>query len=227
MIEISLSKLELSDYLINQLNNHFPDSKLINSKEILKSLDLTLDRLENCLTKAQLNRYKKDGIPYFNHLFSDTYMLFLCYLGNTVWNQTHDITLASKIYYLNKIMHSFDCMYDNKIPDVFLIVHGIGTIMGKADYSNYFVIYQGCTIGASHGIYPKIGVGVSVTANSSIIGKCTIGDRATISTKTTIFQKDVPKDHTAFVNWDSGVLNLKKSNTCYAQQFFHTDLKNL
>lgn len=226
-MDISLSKLQLSNYLKSQLNNYFPDKKLIQSNEIIKSLDLTLDRLENCLSKVQHNRYKKDGKPYFNHLFSDTYMLFLCYLGNTVWNETHDVTLASKIYYLNKIMHSFDCMYDNKIPNVFLIVHGLGTIMGKADYSNYFVIYQGCTIGASHGIYPKIGVGVSVTANSSIIGKSIIGDRATISTKTTIFQKDVPKDHTAFINFDNGGLTMKKSNSCYAQQFFLTDLKNL
>jgi len=226
-MDISLSKLELSSYLKNQLNNYFPDSKPIQSTEIIKSLDLTLDRLENCLSKAQLNRYKKDGKPYFNHLFSDTYMLFLCYLGNTVWNETQDIVLASKIYYLNKTMHSFDCMYDNKIPEVFLIVHGVGTIMGKAEYGNYFVIYQGCTVGASHGIYPKIGTGVSVTANSSVIGKCIIGDRATISTRTTVFQKDVPKDYTAFVNWDNGVLEMKKSNSCYAQQFFHTDLKTL
>ena len=223
----SLSKLELSSYLINQLNNYIPDSNLIQSNEIIKSVELTLDRLENCLTKVQVNRYKKNGKPYFNHLFSDTYMLFLCYLGNTVWNETQDIVLASKIYYLNKIMHSFDCMYDNKIPEVFLIIHGVGTMMGKAEYGNYFVIYQGCTIGASHGIYPKIGNGVSVTANSSIIGKSIIGDRATISTRTTIFQKDVPSDYTAFINWDKGNLELKKSNNCYGQQFFNVDLNKV
>jgi serine O-acetyltransferase len=118
-------------------------------------------------------------------------------------------------------------MYDNKIPDVFLIVHGIGTIMGKAEYSNYFVIYQGCTIGASHGIYPKIGAGVTITANSSVIGKSIIGNRATISTRTTIFQKEVPKDYTAFIDWDKGKLQMKKSNICYAQQFFNIDLKTL
>jgi len=226
-MDISISKSQLSSYLTNQLNNYFPDSRSIHSNEIIKLLDLTLDRLENCLSNVQLNRYKKGNNPYFNHLFSDTYMLFLCYLGNTVWNETHDNVLASKIYYLNKVMHSFDCMYDNKIPDVFLIIHGVGTIMGKAEYGNYFVIYQGCTIGASHGIYPKIGVGVSVTANSSIIGKSIIGDRTTISTRTTVFQKNIPKDNTVYFNWDNGVLEMKKSKSCYAQQFFTTDLSLL
>ena len=115
-------------------------------------------------------------------------------------------------------------MYDTELPEIFLIIHGTGTMMGKAKYGNYFVIYQGCTIGASHGKYPVIGNGVSVTANASIIGKSNIGDGSTISTRTTIFQKDIKANHTALIDFETGILKLKPSKICYAQQFFNVDL---
>lgn len=226
-METSLSKSELSNYLKHQLNNNFPDTNIIDTDKISTSITVALEKLENCLSKAVLNRFQKNGTPYFDHLFSDTYMLFLCYLANTVWQETSDRVLSSKVYYLNKIMHSFDCMYDNNLPEIFLIIHGSGTMMGKADYGNYFIVYQGCTIGASHGIYPRIGNGVSLTANSSIIGKATIGHRSTISTRTTIFQKDIPEDSTAFINFDTGQVQIKPSKKCYAQQFFNVDLNTV
>ena len=106
-------------------------------------------------------------------------------------------------------MHSFDCMYDNNLPEFFLIIHGTGTMMGKAKYGNYFIIYQGCTIGANHGLYPNIGNGVTVTANVSVIGKCKIGNRSTISTRTTLFQKDVPNDSIAYLDFELGKLLIK------------------
>lgn len=223
----SLTQDALSDYVKHQLNNFFPDLNTVASAEILESVQTALDKMEHCLSKAALNRYKKDGEPYFNHLFSDSYMLFLCYLSNSVWQNTNDPALSSKVYCLNKSLHAFDCMYDNKLPDIFLIIHGFGTMMGKASYRDYFVIYQGCTIGATHGIYPTLGKGVSITANSSVIGKAVIGDFSTISTRTTIFQKNIPEKSTAFINFETGQLQVKPSKECYAQQFFNVDLNGL
>ena len=226
-METSLSKSELCDYLKYQLNNNFPDSNFIETEKIYSSVTIALEKLDNCLSKACLNRYKKNGESFFDHLFSDTYMLFLCYLANTVWQQTNDTVLSSKVYYLNKIMHAFDCMYDNHLPEIFLIIHGFGTMMGKAEYGNYFVVYQGCTIGASHGIYPKIGKGVSITSNSSVIGNSIVGNNSTISTRAIIFQKNIPENSTAYINFDTGLLEIKPSKKCYAQQFFNVDLKKL
>lgn len=223
----SLSEAELSGYIQRQLNNFFPDLQTVHSGEILESVQTALERMDHCLSKAALSRYKKEGNPYFNHLFSDSYMLFLCYLANSVWQKTNDPALSSKVYYLNKTLHAFDCMYDNKIPDIFFIVHGFGTMMGKASYQDYFVIYQGCTIGATHGVYPSFGKGVTITANASVIGNSVIGDMATVSTRTTIFQKDIPGKHTAFINFETGQLQVKPSRECYAQQFFNVDLNSL
>ncbi len=223
----SLPHDALSDYIGHQLNYFFPDLNTVGSAEILESVHTALEKMDHCLSKAALSRYLKDSEPYFNHLFSDSYMLFLCYLANTVWKKTNDPALSSKVYYLNKALHTFDCMYDNKLPEIFLIIHGFGTMMGKASYQDYFVLYQGCTIGATHGVYPTLGKGVSITANSSVIGNAVIGDFSTISTRTTIFQKNIPEQSTAFINFDTGQLQVKPSRECYAQQFFNVDLNSL
>jgi len=226
-METSLSKFELSQYLSNQLNNYFPDGNIVKPRNIVSIVELALERISICLSAFTLTRYKKDGKPYFDHLISDAYMLFLCYLANSVWHETNDSSLSSKIYYLNKAMHSFDCKYDHDLPEIFLIIHGAGTVMGKAEYGNYFVVFQGCTIGESQGHYPKIGNGVAITANSSAIGKCKIGDRATVGFRTTLMRKNVPNDHTAFMDPETGTVQVIKTLMCYAQQFFNIDLKTL
>jgi serine O-acetyltransferase len=100
-------------------------------------------------------------------------------------------------------------------------------MLGKASYADYFVALQGCTVGSQKGKYPVFGKGVSLTANSTVIGDCKIGNRCTISAGTTIFQKDIADDCTAFVNFETGKLEIKPSKECYAQQFFNIDLKSL
>jgi serine acetyltransferase len=65
---------------------------------------------------------------------------------------------------------------------------------------------------------------VALTAHSTIIGNCNIGDRVSISNNTAIFQKDIPADTVAFIDRQTGQLNLKRSDVPYAQQFFNIDL---
>jgi len=226
-METSLSKIEMAKYLSIQLNNHFPDNNKVLPQHLVALVEIAYEKLRYCLSATIFDKYRKNGKVFFDHLYSDSFMLFLCYFANTAWHETKDRSLSSKIYYLNKAMNSFDCMYDTNLPEIFLIIHGNGTIMGKAEYGNYFVIYQGCTIGASQGHYPKIGNGVSIAANCSVIGKCNIGDRSTISLRTMLMRKDIPSDHTAFLDVESGKLQILKSPTCYAQQYFNVDLKNL
>jgi serine O-acetyltransferase len=135
--------------------------------------------------------------------------------------------MANKLYYLNKTLHGLDCMYDTKLPDIFLLFHSSGTMLGKASYADYFVALQGCTVGSQKNNYPVFGKGVSLTANSSVIGKCLIGDRCTLSTRTTIFQKDMANDSIAFLDFESGKLKTKLTKECYAQQFFNIDLNKI
>ena len=223
----SLTNDELCDYISAQLNNIFPDPNVISFREESHLIQSALKRVEFCFKHVTLRHYFNGTDVIFNHLFSDHYVMFLWYLSNTVYREKGKCDLANKIYYLNKCLHGLDCMYDTQMPDIFLVFHSSGTMLGKAEYADFFIALQGCTVGSQKGNYPQFGKGVSLTANSSVIGKCTIGNRCTISTRTTIFQRDLTDDSTAFVDFDTGQLQIKPSRLCYAQTFFNADLNNL
>lgn len=223
----SLSIDELCDYTSAQLNYFFPDNTPVAlhfEKLLVKE---SLERLDHCFKHVTLKHYFNGKQTVFNHLYSDHYVMFLWYLSNTVYKHKGKCDLANKIYYLNKALHGLDCMFDTRMPDIFLVFHSSGTMLGKAEYSDFFIALQGCTVGSQKGNYPVFGKAVALTANSSVIGKCTIGDRCTISTRTTIFQKNLANDCTAFVNFEDGRLQVKPSKECYAQHFFNVDLKTI
>jgi len=223
----SLTTDELSKYVSNQINSFFPDLETVDLVIDNKFTIEALERVEFCFKHVKLKNYFNDNVVYFNHLYSDHYVMFIWYLSNTVYNYLGKCNLANKLYYLNKVLHGLDCMYDTKLPNIFLLFHSSGTMLGKAQYDDFFVALHGCTVGSQKGNYPTFGKGVSLTANSSVIGNCIIGNRCTIATRTTIFQKILENDTTAFIDFDSGAIQFKKSNKCYAQQFFNIDLNNL
>ena len=219
---LSINFDDLSCYISKQLSIFFPDKYDV-KPDIKKHLNLALSRVEYCFSKVAFNRYSNDINTFYNHLYSDHHLMLIWFISNSVWKETENINLASKLYYLNKSLHGFDCMYNTNMPDIFLIFHGVGTMLGKAEYSDYFVAFQGCTIGSHQGKYPNIGKGVALTAHSSLIGDCKIGNRVSISAYTNIFQKDIEADNTVFRD-NSGIIVNRESNICFAQQFFKTDL---
>ena len=221
---LSLSPDDISVYLCRQINNFFPDKNEVGISTLLPQIKVALKRLEYCFSKVSNSRYKNDDAPFYNHLYSDHNIVFYWFLANTIWQQTKNDLLSSKLYYLNKAMHGFECMYDTRLPDIFLVFHGVGTMLGKAAYNDYFVVMQGCTVGSHKDKYPVFGKGVSLTANSSVIGNCNIGDRCSISTGTILFEKDLKNGETAFVNKHTGLIETKVSKLSYSEQFFKSIL---
>ena len=205
----SLNKSDLREYISRQLNYFYPDNDIIDLKNYERAITLALDRLEYCYKPCTLKHYNNGENTFFNHLYSDHYVMYLWFLANTIWKESSDKTTCNKLYYLNKSLNGLDCMYDTNLPDIFLIFHGVGTMLGKASYSDYFVVLQGCTVGMSNGKYPSIGKGVSLTAHSSLIGNCKVGDNVTISSYTNIIDKDIPTGTVAFRN-DNGAIEIKK-----------------
>ena len=226
-MNLSLSREDLCTFYSNQLNNFFPDNLPVTKAEVARIIDISLDRLNYCFSHVAFRRYNNEQGTVYNHLYADHNLVFNWFLANTAYKHTENQSLSSKLYYLNKVMHAFDCMYDTLMPDIFLIFHGAGTMLGKAEYSNFFVSLQGCTVGSQKGAYPKLGKAVALTANSSVIGECQIGDRVSISTRACVFSKNIPSDNSAYINWDTGKLEVKQSKECYAQQFFNVDLKKI
>lgn len=176
----SLSIKVLSQYLNSQIQNFFPDHSIVNNIN-----NVVNDAFKKCEFNFQhiaLNHYYQHGKLYFNHLNSDQYAVFIYYASSIAYEKYNDENLATKLFYLNKTLHQFHCMYNTKLPNIFLLIHGTGIILGKAKYSDYLVLSQYCNIGANDKLeYPVIAEKVIMYPNSSIIGKSFVGENSCIS----------------------------------------------
>ena len=100
--------------------------------------------------------------------------------------------LADKVYYLNKTLNSVDLYYEIDLPSIFGLDHALGTVLGRAKYSNFFHFSQNCTVGNNHGIYPSFEENIIMLADSTVIGDAHIGNNCIISANTYIKDQDIP-----------------------------------
>lgn len=222
MLQLSMGIEEFQIYVVNQLFNLFPDRKIdIKDPLFQKSFYSALERTEYCFKHVSFPTYHNNGDTYLSHLHSDQYTMFLWYLSNSIWKKYEDDKLASKIFYLNKTLNSVLCMYDNKMPDIFLIIHGGGVVLGKATYADFFVCCQGCTVGAVHGVYPVLGKGVAMAPQSVIIGNCNVGNYSTIGNQSLLRNLDLEERTLYFRDIKSGKHDKKLHNISWAQSFFN------
>lgn len=197
-LKTSLDMTELSRYVAKQLSVYFPD-KDVRSEQMSIFMKTALERTRNCFSKVNSKYFIQDGVPVFYHLNTDQYAMFLYLLSNTIWIEGKDDALAAKVYYLNKALHAVDVFYEVKLPDIFLFSHPVGTVLGRAKYSNYFICSQSCTVGGNKDLeYPCIGEGVAMYAGSAIIGSSKIGANCLISIGTAVMDRDTPPNMVVF-----------------------------
>ena len=189
----SLPVADLEAYVSRLLENHLPDGHAP-GYPLRPLLDRALQRVEHCFSSIHRKYYEDGGVTLFDHLNGDHAAAFLYLLGNTVWHETGDERLPTKLFYLNKIMHGLDLYFSVPMPDVFLLVHPVGTVLGKARYGEYLVVYQNCTVGADTDVYPRFGDGVILYSSSSVIGDCTVGDNVVFAANSMVVDLDVPRD---------------------------------
>lgn len=185
---------ELAEYVTRQVNVFFPDKDAIRPAQAEAVLPRALQRLEVCLAASTMKYFHRDGRPYFNHLHSDQYAMFLYLLGSTA-HQTGDAALtglAAKSYLLNKALHGLDAFYEVNLPDIFCFAHPVGTVLGRANYANYFVAMQGCTVGNIAGKYPQFGEKVVLCSQASVLGACEFGNEVCVGAGSLIMNAKVP-----------------------------------
>ena len=183
----------LSRLVSQQLKNFFIESENVEDYQ-----EATLERVENCLKKIGGKYYSSDDKVCFSPFHSAQYSIYLYYLSNTIYKEDGSSDLSDKIYYLNKIMNGVDWYCQIELPDIFGAEHPLGSVMGRAKYSDYFYFYQGCTVGGNELNYPEIGKNVIMYSNSTILGKSKIGDNVLISTGATIKDEDIPSNCIVF-----------------------------
>jgi serine O-acetyltransferase len=190
---VRLTRDGLVDYTTRQLENFFPDGKPAERKVIAANMAETLGRLRTCI-----NHVRAWPENVFDHLHSSQYCTYLYFLANTIWRNTDDRGLATRLFLLNKTLNSIDLFFEIEMPEVFFIGHSIGIVLAKATYGEHLVLYQHTTVGRNHDIYPVLGRGVVLYPNSSIIGRCQIGDGTLVSAGVTVLNRDTPGNCIAF-----------------------------
>jgi len=196
-MRLSLESEQLTAYVARQLESVFPDGE-VKAGALERYVSQALERTEYCFARIN-NKYFFDGEqPLFNHLHSDQYAMFLYYLSNTIWRLEGDVALASKVYCLNKSLHALDAFYEVELPDVFILVHPVGTVLGRGRYADCFVAYQRCTVGSNLGEYPVMEGGVILFGGSMVIGRCHLGRDCKVAAGSLLMDVDVPAGHVAF-----------------------------
>lgn len=193
-MKMSLSKQDLTAFLLRQLETFFPDSHKVNEDEISGQLDTALQRVEYCFSKVN-NRYfnDQDGV-IFNHLNADQYAMFLYFVARALFIRGAEPRVCDKLFQLNRYLHGVDAFYEIELPDIFLFVHPLGTVLGRAKYSNYLLVYQRCSTGSNHDIFPTLSKYVSLHPGASIIGTCRIGENCKVSVDSTIVDQNLDRD---------------------------------
>ena len=185
---------ETAAYTAAQVNSFFPDARPVDPAYLAGFVGPALERVEYCFRHVAYRSYSEDGRAKFDVLHSDQYCAYLYFLANTVYRREGDPSVATKLYYLNKTLHAFNCMYDTELPDIFLIAHAVGTVLGKARYSNYLVVLHNCTVGSLSGRYPTLGERLILCAGSSVIGDCRVGDNVMLAPGCTVIRQEIPSN---------------------------------
>lgn len=184
---------DISKHVNKQLENI-----LVSHEDTMPYMEEALHRAYQCFEKnADKYYYDSEGIVKFSVFHSGQYSIFLYYLSNTVYKKNNN-ELATKIYYLNKILHSVDWYYEIELPEYWGVEHPLGSILGRAKYRNGIVIYQGCTVGGNKEKYPDLGENVILYSNSTILGNSKIGSNVVLSTGCTVKDQDIPDNCIVF-----------------------------
>ena len=108
-------------------------------------------------------------------------------------------------------MNGIDIFYHVVLPDFFTLNHQVGTVLGRATYSDGFSFIQNCTVGENFGKWPTIGQNVCMCAGSSIIGNSIIGDNVMVGANTIIKDEVVPSNVIVFGESPNLIIKKKKN----------------
>ena len=180
-MKLSLAPNELTQYVGRQFENLFPDGADLD--DLARFVGLALERVEFGFSRMRLKGYGDANGAQFSHLNTDQYAVFLYYLANSAFTEKPGHPIADKAYALNKALHALDAYYEIGLPKIFAVQHPVGSVLGRANYGDYFLCYHNCTVGANPANdYPSFGRGTVMYGGGRVIGRTSLGDNTFVST---------------------------------------------
>lgn len=190
----SLNAADLAKYVAAQMSAIAPGVDASERLEVYAGEALT--RIYDCFKNVNRKYFRDGNDVVFDHQNSDQWAMYLYLLSNTVHRAGGDTELATRLFLLNKALHSIDVFYSVSLPETFMFVHPLGTIIGNAKYGNYFAIYQNCTVGSTEQGYPTFSDGTILYARSMILGGCKVGADVVFAANSFVIDADVPANST-------------------------------
>ena len=193
-MRLVIDEREIELLVCRQLKNIWGEKYTADLK-FRAEISQALKRIEKCFSKLKGKGFHENGETIFSPFHTTSWSMFLYYLSIDI--RIENKRGADMVYYLNKVMHSVDWYHEIELPDYFAAEHPLGSVLGRARYSDYLFVYQGTTIGGSYNkygelYYPELGEKVTLYANSSILGKCRIGSNVVLSANACVKNEDVP-----------------------------------
>lgn len=172
-------------YVTQQLENFFPtfQSSGIN----LTAVSQAIKKTNYCISKIKGNTSTS-----FNYLNSGNYATFLYFLSRELWVVERNTEDATRVFLLNKALNGVDLFYEVEMPNIFLIGHTVGMVFAKAQYGEYLISHQGCTVGRDGLNRPELHAGIVLYPNSAIIGKCLVRENTVIAPGVSLINHDTP-----------------------------------
>lgn len=184
---------ELVNYVADQLHGMIP-IKLEKDKILLQNaLKVSIKRLKDCFSGIRIWDSNK-----FNILQSQQYCTFLYLLANTIWKETGETSLPTRLFLLNKALNSIELFYEVNMPKVFLIGHSVGSVFAKAVYGNRIVFFQNVTVGRVGSSAPVIGENVVLYPQAVVSGASRIGNNCVVSAGCVIHNRNIPDNNIVY-----------------------------
>lgn len=191
-VAASLTDRALARLAAHQINAMYPDGDDVVIDDLMPAVGEALQRLEHCFSHI-VSKYYFDGErAVFSHLHGDQYCIWLYFLANTLYRQGAPAAVCTKLFLLNKALNGCDIYYEVELPSIFLVVHPLGTVLGRGTYGDYFVAYQRCGIGSNRDVYPTLGRHVTLRPGAAVLGNCSIGDNCQIASESFVLDRDLP-----------------------------------
>ncbi len=129
----------LAAYVEHQVAHLFPDGFKAPAGTWSAAVSRALAALSRCFSRIAIAGYTREGEAALSHLHGDRYAVFLALLARE-FHREGDAGLASRTYLLNKALHGLDLFYEVELPEVFLLVHPVGTVIGRAKLGNFLCV---------------------------------------------------------------------------------------
>lgn len=203
--------VNLINIVSHQLDNIFMTNFSMNQPKVFEdAVEEAVRHTKICIKNMRVGGGSKDEEVIINPLHANIYCAFLYWMSHYLSEQGKK-EFADQVYYLNKSLNCVELYHEVKLPLIWFCEHPLGSVLGRANYGDYFFFYQGCTVGGnfkSDGsiIYPTIGSHVKMLSNSKVIGDCHIGNNVIISANCYIKDTDIPDDTIVFGQYPNIVL---------------------